>query len=165
MADLTTRLYKEQTDESKKFQNEQLAAYQKQISVLTSRLTNQYESMIPAEVDTKVHLSQPETVNKNEYDVFISHATEDKESFANELYRILTEEYGFKVWYDAVAMKWGDSLRTQIDNGLKTSKFGIVILSKHYISKGWTKYELDGLFQREMSEGKTILRLVQGQSG
>lgn len=97
MADLTTRLYKEQTDESKKFQNEQLAAYQKQISVLTSRLTNQYESMIPAEVDTKVHLSQSETVNKNEYDVFISHATEDKESFANELYRILTEEYGFKV--------------------------------------------------------------------
>lgn len=119
MADLTTRLYKEQTDESKKFQNEQLAAYQKQISVLTSRLTNQYESMIPAEVDTKVHLSQSETVNKNEYDVFISHATEDKESFANELYRILTEEYGFKVWYDVVAMKWGDSLRTQIDNGLK----------------------------------------------
>jgi hypothetical protein len=54
-------------------------------------------------------------------------------------------------------MSWGDSLRSKIDNGLKRSKFGIVVLSKDYIQKGWTQYELDGLFQREMTGGKIIL--------
>ena len=56
-----------------------------------------------------------------------------------------------------MSIKWGDSLRSKIDEGLRKSRFGIVILSNDYIRKGWTQYELDGLFQREMTGGKTIL--------
>ena len=37
----------------------------------------------------------------------------------------------------------------KFDKGLKKSKFGVVILSRSYISKYWTNYELEGLFQRE----------------
>lgn len=91
-----------------------------------------------------------------EYDVFISHASEDKDSFVDEFYHELTEA-GFKVWYDSACIKWGDSLRTKIDQGLANSRFGIVVLSKHFISKGWTQYELEGLFNIEMTNGKTIL--------
>ena len=58
---------------------------------------------------------------------------------------------------DSLNIKWGDSLRTQIDNGLKKSAFGIVVLSENYIEKGWTRYELEGLFNIEMTQGKTIL--------
>lgn len=90
-----------------------------------------------------------------EYDVFIPHASEDKESFANDLYNSLNNA-GIKVWYDELCISWGDSLRSKIDNGLRKSKYGIVILSNHYIKKGWTQYELDGLFQIEMTGGKTI---------
>ena len=69
----------------------------------------------------------------------------------------MIEEYNIKVWYDEFSIKWGDSLRKSIDKGLKSSKFGIVVISKSFIKKGWTNYELDGLFQKEMTYGKTIL--------
>ena len=91
-----------------------------------------------------------------EYDVFISHATEDKKTFVEDLVNALREK-AVKVWYDSLNIKWGDSLRTQIDNGLKKSAFGIVVLSENYIEKGWTQYELEGLFNIEMTQGKTIL--------
>ena len=44
-------------------------------------------------------------------------------------------------------------------DGLKKSKFGVVILSPNYIAEGkyWTKAELDGLFQLESVRGKTLL--------
>ena len=100
-------------------------------------------------------------VSENEifwtYDVFVSHSTEDKESFANEFVQLLQDNFGLKVWYDAISIQWGDSIRTEIDKGLKKSKFGVVILSRSYISKYWTNYELEGLFQRESNGGKLIL--------
>lgn len=50
-------------------------------------------------------------------------------------------------------------MREKIDNGLKKSKFGVVVLSPDYIKEGkyWTKTELDGLFQMESVNGKTLL--------
>ncbi len=48
---------------------------------------------------------------------------------------------------------------SKIDDGLKKSKFGVVVLSPDYIKEGkyWTKTELDGLFQLESVNGKTLL--------
>lgn len=92
----------------------------------------------------------------SEYDVFISHASEDKTPFVEELVKALQDK-DVKVWYDSLSIAWGDSLRKQIDEGLKKSRFGIVVLSENYIKKGWTQYELDGLFDIEMAKGKTIL--------
>ena len=40
---------------------------------------------------------------------------------------------------------------------MKKAKFGVVILSRSYLSKYWTNYELEGLFQRESNGGKFIL--------
>ena len=91
-----------------------------------------------------------------QYDVFISHATEDKESFVNALVDELRKR-NVKVWVDTLRVKWGDTLRKAIDEGLKKSRFGIVVISKYFIAKGWTQYELDGLFEREMTRGKAIL--------
>ena len=91
-----------------------------------------------------------------EFDVFISHASEDKIPFVEELVNALQDK-DVKVWYDSLSIAWGDSLRKQIDDGLKKSRFGIVVLSENYIKKGWTQYELDGLFDIEMTKGKTIL--------
>ena len=90
------------------------------------------------------------------YDAFISHATEDKESFVNEFVEELKNRT-VKVWVDALRIQWGDSLRKSIDEGLKKSHFGVVVISPYFIAKGWTQYELDGLFEREMSGGKVVL--------
>ena len=93
-----------------------------------------------------------------EYDVFVSHAWEDKAEFVDEFVDELCK-LGIKVWYDTSKIKWGDSMRAKIDDGLKKSRFGVAILSPDYIKEGkyWTKAELDGLFQLESVNGKTLL--------
>lgn len=78
------------------------------------------------------------------WDVFISHASEDKESVASPLAEALTAR-GIKVWIDKGELRIGDSLRRKIDKGLASSTFGVVICSKHFFAKGWPQYELDGI--------------------
>lgn len=148
------KLQKEEAEESKRVSHEQhkiYDAYERRISDLNNQLAQTL--MKKPTVPTSLYR---DTDAMEEYDVFISHASEDKAGFVDALYSEL-QKAGIKVWYDAISMTWGDSLRSKIDNGLKKSKYGIVIISKDYIKKGWTQYELDGLFQREMTDGKTIL--------
>ncbi|WP_337432956.1 DUF1883 domain-containing protein [Alistipes communis] len=91
-----------------------------------------------------------------EYDVFISHASEDKDDVVRPLAYEL-QRNGLKVWYDEFEMKIGDSLRRKIDKGLANSKFGVVVLSKDFIKKGWTNYELDGIITKATTGEQIIL--------
>ena len=91
-----------------------------------------------------------------QYDVFISHASEDKDDVVRPLAIALQSE-GLKVWYDEFELKIGDSLRRKIDKGLANSRFGIVVLSKDFIRKGWTNYELDGIITRSVSGEQIVL--------
>ncbi|HEV2484456.1 MAG TPA: toll/interleukin-1 receptor domain-containing protein [Terracidiphilus sp.] len=90
------------------------------------------------------------------YDVFISHATEDKVAFAEPL-AIALRRWGLKVWFDKFSLKVGDSLRASIERGLSRSRYGVVIYSPHFLAKNWTKAELDGLFLREMDGKKVVI--------
>ena len=91
-----------------------------------------------------------------EYDLFISHASEDKDDFVRPLAETL-QGLGLKVWYDEFSMRVGDSLRRKIDSGLRNSRYGTVVLSADFIKKEWTNYELDALVAREMNGHKMIL--------
>jgi len=83
------------------------------------------------------------------YDVFICHASEDKDDFVRPLATALQKEH-IEVWYDEFSLSLGDSIRRSIDNGLRQSRFGIVVLSKAFFAKQWTQYELDGLTEMEI---------------
>lgn len=89
------------------------------------------------------------------HDVFISHASEDKDEFVRPLANALIE-LGLNVWYDEMTLRLGDSLRQKIDKGLANSRVGLVVLSPSFIKKGWTNYELDGMVTRTVS-GEQIL--------
>lgn len=91
-----------------------------------------------------------------EYDVFISHASEDKDTVVRPLANALLQR-GLKVWYDEFELKIGDSLRRKIDKGLANSRFGIVVLSRSFIRKGWTNYELDGIISKAVSGEQVML--------
>ncbi|MGO5062697.1 TIR domain-containing protein [Bifidobacterium pseudolongum] len=148
--DAYTRLQKEQQAEEKKREKavrNMRQAYEDRIAELEKRSTP-----IVRSVDHSGGQLDPE------YDVFISHAWEDKKGFVDELADELRKA-GFKVWYDTDRIKWGDSMRQKIDEGLSHSKFGIVVLSPNYIAPGkyWTKAELDALFSLESVNGKTLL--------
>lgn len=90
------------------------------------------------------------------WDVFICHASEDKEDFVKPLAEALIVR-GLKVWYDEFELNLGDSLRRSIDRGLRDSRFGIVVLSHSFFSKEWPQRELDGLAARETSGGEKII--------
>lgn len=94
--------------------------------------------------------------NGEVYDVFISHASEDKDSIVRSLANALIAQ-GLRVWYDEFTLRIGDSLRQKIDKGLANSRVGLVVLSPSFISKGWTNYELDGIVTRTMSGEQTLL--------
>ncbi|MFA5925065.1 MAG: ATPase domain-containing protein [Methylococcaceae bacterium] len=90
------------------------------------------------------------------WDVFISHATEDKESFVRPL-ALGLRSYGLRVWFDEFTLSVGQSLSEQIDRGLADSRFGIVVLSPNFLDKKWAKRELRGLTARTIDEGDVIL--------
>lgn len=84
-----------------------------------------------------------------ERDVFISYASEERESVARPLAELLTS-LGVSVWFDKFDLKMGDSLRRKIDEGLTICRYGIVLLSPSFFGKHYTNRELDGLAQREV---------------
>jgi hypothetical protein len=94
---------------------------------------------------------------QKEYDVFISHASEDKDSIVRSLAEALVGK-GLQVWYDEFELRIGSSLRRSIDAGLANSRFGIVVLSEAFFAKAWPNYELDGLVTREVAgDGAQII--------
>lgn len=95
------------------------------------------------------------TSNERQHDVFISHASEDKDKIVRPLATALVRK-GLKVWFDEFELRIGDSLRQKIDRGLAKSRVGLVVLSRSFINKGWTNYELDGIVTRAVT-GEQIL--------
>ncbi|CCF00534.1 conserved hypothetical protein (plasmid) [Sinorhizobium fredii HH103] len=90
-----------------------------------------------------------------QYDVFISHAWEDKDDFVREL-AAKAIAADLKVFYDEKTLKWGDTLRRRIEAGLANSRFAVVVLSAAFFKKEWPQRELDGLFNLEI-EGKSLI--------
>jgi hypothetical protein len=93
-----------------------------------------------------------------EYDLFVAHAHEDKGAIARPLAHAL-DARDLIVWFDEFELRIGDSLRRRIDAGIARSRFGIVIVSHAFFSKGWSQYELDGLVTMEVSGKQVILPL------
>jgi hypothetical protein len=97
------------------------------------------------------------------WDVFISHASEDKASVARPL-ALALQQAGLRVWFDETQLRVGDSLRTKIDEGLAQSRFGIVVLSPSFFAKDWPQRELAGLFARGGRDDPVILPVWHGLS-
>jgi hypothetical protein len=100
--------------------------------------------------------ASPLPVAAEEFDLFISHATEDKDGIVRDLVEALSSR-GVKVWYDELQLRIGDSLRRKIDAGLARSRFGLVVVSHAFFAKNWPQYELDGLVSLEMAGRQRIL--------
>ena len=104
---------------------------------------------------------QIDFVRQYRWDLFISHASEDKADIALPLTSALKAR-GVRVWIDSHQLAPGDSLRRKIDEGLRESQFGVVILSKWFFRKEWTQKELDALVGREIGKEKVIIPVWHG---
>ncbi len=130
------------------------------VSVLPGKLPQAKQprlSTVPSLVqDREIPTGIGEDPIIRKYDVFISHASNDKDEVVRPL-AVALQNKNLKVWYDEFELKIGDSLRQKIDKGLANSRFGIVVLSKHFIKKGWTNYELDGIISKSISGQQVVL--------
>ena len=91
------------------------------------------------------------------WDVFISHASEDKAQLVRPLADAL-QEYGVKVWFDTFNLRPGLNLSQSIDAGIAGAEFGIVVLSPYFITKKWPLLEFDALSKRQ-AQGDRLIAL------
>ena len=157
IADTNGRLHKAQETLSKEEKKERKKIHESEKKREREQLNHQRS--ITQELRTQYSYNSPVNMMSKrsvKYDAFISHASEDKEEFVKPLVEAL-QTAGYKIWYDEFTLKVGDSLRRSIDNGLKNSRYGVVVFSSAFFSKNWTQYELDGLVTREMEGHKVIL--------
>ncbi len=148
--DLQSKLNKEEQKERDKAKKEQ-----NEILTLQQQITREMEKQKTQSLHS-FDVLKPQPIEQTSYDVFVSHASEDKDEFVRDFVKCL-QENGLNVWYDEFTLRVGDSLRRSIDNGLKSSRYGIVVLSEAFFSKEWPQRELDGLFAREVNGEKVIL--------
>jgi RNA-directed DNA polymerase len=90
-----------------------------------------------------------------EYDVFLSHATEDKPKI--RLLKERLELRGVTVFFDEDSIKWGDSITEKINRGLLKSNFFIPFLSNVFSKKGWTNKELNSAIAMNVMRKGRIL--------
>jgi len=64
---------------------------------------------------------------------------------------------GLRVWYDEFTLRVADGLRSSIDRGLASSRFGLVVVSPSFFKKQWPQRELAGLVAQETDERRIIL--------
>lgn len=96
------------------------------------------------------------------WDVFICHASEDKANVAERLYKHL-DSVGIRCWYDRGEILWGDSIVGKINEGLKCSRFVIVVVSPALLRKTWTTKEMNAALSQEIDSGVTmVLPLMVG---
>lgn len=99
---------------------------------------------------------------KRKYDVFLSHASADKNSYVEELKQTL-DILGIDVFYDKDTIEWGDEWKKKIYEGLEKSEFAIIVISKNFFGREWTELELQNLLNRQNAEGqKLILPILHG---
>jgi len=132
------------------------------VQVLPGRLPALRERTVPSlenltESVSSLNHSDNALIPK-EWDVFISHAHEDKDEIVRPLAYALRER-GLRVWFDEFELGIGDSLRRKIDQGIARSAFGVVVLSAAFFAKNWAQYELDGLVTRSVDGSQVLLPL------
>lgn len=89
-------------------------------------------------------------------DVFLSHASEDRADVARPLARALIA-LGYSVWISDEDVVVGSALPFRINDGLRSCRFGVTILSPPYLQKYWTRKELAALTSREEVEARDII--------
>jgi hypothetical protein len=102
-----------------------------------------------------VNATSVSSADKLPFDCFVSYASEVR-AVVEKLIVALTAR-DLRVWWDRGQITIGDSLTRKLDEGLAQSRYGIVIVSKHSITKKWTDAEVRALASRAINTGKKVV--------
>ena len=94
--------------------------------------------------------------SRHDFDVFVCYASEDRATIES-LVAVLKGR-GIKVWWDRGQITLGDRLSEKIDEGLRNSRYGVMIISKSSIAKPWPEAEFHSVIHRSISSrGEKVL--------
>ncbi|ALN17283.1 TIR domain-containing anti-phage reverse transcriptase [Ectopseudomonas mendocina] len=100
----------------------------------------------------------------NMYDVFLCHASEDKDAIVKPLYDEL-KELGLSVFLDGEEIGWGDSLIDIINKALHKSKYVIAVMTENSVDKKWPQKEINAVLSNEIKHDKNkLLPLIHGDA-
>lgn len=91
-----------------------------------------------------------------EYDVFVSHASADKENYVQELQESF-KKLGIKIFYDADTIEWGDDWERKIKNGLEKCRYGVIVVTKNFYNRIWTEKELKSFLIRQNNNCENVI--------
>lgn len=99
-------------------------------------------------------------IDRNKWErprAFISHDSLDKTIIAGPLAQKL-QRFMCPVWYDEFSLRVGDSLRENIERGLKECEKCIIVITPNFIrNDGWSKREFDSIYTRELIEKQNVI--------
>jgi hypothetical protein len=96
-------------------------------------------------------------LERRTHDVFICHASEDKEEFVRPLAEKL-REMGLVVWYDEANIGLGQSLSGTIELGLSRSRFGVVVITPSFLKKTWSPGSDESFTRKELEQLSALSR-------
>ncbi len=103
------------------------------------------------------------------YDLFICHASEDKDSFVRPLRLLvgsqkISSSKEFDTFFDQWEIAPGDSIRQKIDAGLAGCTHFFVLLTLQSLPKPWVNAEIDAAFIRKLEGQCKFIPLRQNLS-
>lgn len=96
------------------------------------------------------------SVIRKQYDVFISHASKDKNDYV-DLLNMAVKRLGINVFYDTDVLSWGDNWKRVILDGTANSEFAIIVISKNFFDREWTEKELSEFLNQQNESGQKIV--------
>lgn len=82
--------------------------------------------------------------------IFLSHTSIDK-PFVEKLARDL-QRLGIRVWYDKYEIKVGESILWKIDEGIRSSEYLGIVISREAWESEWVKTEIASAWQKQVKQ-------------
>jgi hypothetical protein len=89
------------------------------------------------------------------YSCFISYSSKD-DAFARRLHADL-QSHNVPCWFAPEDLKWGERIRTGIDEAIRLHDKLLLILSKSSVASGWVEREVKTALAKERKEKRTVL--------
>ncbi|MGZ3612239.1 MAG: toll/interleukin-1 receptor domain-containing protein [Ktedonobacteraceae bacterium] len=85
----------------------------------------------------------------------MSYSSKDQ-AFAERLYADLRSK-GVRCWFAPEDLKWGEHIRTGIDEAIRLHDKLLLVLSKSSVASGWVEREAKSALAKERKEKRTVL--------
>ena len=98
----------------------------------------------------------------DDYDVFISHASEDKDEIARPIFEACAK-LGLKAFLDEAHIGWGQSFTQKINTALGAARTVLAIITTTSVSKEWPIVEVNTALSLEVNGQKKVVPLIVGK--